>query len=110
MADVYIDPTKLRPLPRTIVPDVVAPGQLPPPAALPALPWLLVCLALTVMPLVFSFTMISRFGQGACDRDVLLYLQCQLAASLGYLFLVAIPMWKRINWVCCDKEGNTHPS
>jgi len=28
MADVYIDPLKLRPLPRTVVPDVVSPEQL----------------------------------------------------------------------------------
>ena len=70
MADIYIDPTKLRPLPRTIVPDVVNPANIPPPPALPALPWLVVCLALTAMPFAFSLVMISRYGRGTCDRNV----------------------------------------
>jgi len=30
MADIYIDPTKLKPLPRTVVPEIVDMAKMPP--------------------------------------------------------------------------------
>lgn len=96
MGDVYIDPSKLRSLPRSIVPDVVR--HIPPPPKLPALPWLFVCLVLMAMPFGFSLSMLFKHGKGTCDRNVVLYLQLQVTSSIAYI-VVAVAYWKRINWV-----------
>lgn len=105
MGDVYIDPTKLRGLPRTIVPDVVAPGSIKEPPAFPALPWYCMLVCLVAMPLCFSISMLDRYGHQTCDREVVLWLQGQCIISGAFLVVVGIPMWKRINWVGALKDA-----
>ena len=70
MADVYIDPKKLRPLPRTVVPDVVNLEHLAKPPTFVALPWLGVLIALVAMPLCFSISMLFQYGHQTCDKEV----------------------------------------
>ena len=99
MADVYIDPTKLRPLPRTVIPEIISPEMMAAPPSFPALPWFIMLICLVSMPLCFSIVMLDSYGHQTCDKEVVLYLQGQAICSCCYVVIVGIPMWKRINWV-----------
>lgn len=105
MADVYIDPTNLRPLPRTVVPDLVDSAHMAEPPSFPALPWYATLVCLCAMPLCFSATMLADYGHQTCDKEVVLWLQGQLCVSIGFLTIVGVPMWKRINWVGALKDA-----
>lgn len=105
MGDVYIDPTKLKALPRTIVPDVVAPSNMPAPFPFPALPWFIGLVAIQAMPLSFSVMTFMEYGHQTCDRNAAMYLQGQGVCSICYVIFVGIPMWKRIQWVGALKDA-----
>lgn len=94
--DVFVDPTRLRPLPRTVVPEMVK--TIKPPRC-PAMPYFIVVVLLNLMPCTWSFYQYHYHQNEACDKDLQGFLNLQRYIGVGYIVLVAVPMWRRINWV-----------
>ena len=63
--DVFVDPTRLRPLPRTVVPEMVK--TIKPPRC-PAMPYFIVVVLLNLMPCTWSFYQYHYHQNEACDK------------------------------------------
>lgn len=65
----------------------------------PALPWFIVLILISLMPFIFAYTMWKRHASGTCDRPVAVYLLGQVFITSGFVVLVGLPMWRRINMI-----------
>ena len=94
--DTFVDPTALRPLPRTIVPDVVVKIK---PARFPWFPYVFVLLAINAFPGTWSIYQYHHHQHEACEQDLHSYLRIQGAISCAYVAGVGVPIARRIQWV-----------